>query len=256
MGSAILQGMLASGKWGSADVEALVATESSAVSLREKYGITVHTSLPSQPGAYDIVVLAVKPGLIKSVLQPWHGKFGERLLISVATGVTIEGLQVTLGDPKAAVIRAMPNTPAQIGRGITVRAAAPGIDPTRLAAADAILEACGTVLPLEESLIDAATAISGSGPAYFFLVIEALADAGVRLGLPTAVALQLATETAAGSAELLIQSGEHPAILRSKVTSPGGTTIAAIHALESHGLRAAFFEAAAAAARRAAELRS
>jgi pyrroline-5-carboxylate reductase len=197
-------------------------------------------------------VLAVKPGDAAVAARAAAAAGLERLL-SVAAGVTIDALRDAAG-PEVAVVRAMPNTPALVGAGAAAIAGAPGTTEEDLAWAESILGAVGTVVRVPEHLLDAVTGLSGSGPAYVFLVAEALIDAGVLAGLPRPTAEALVRQTLLGSARLLTETHEAPAALRAAVTSPGGTTAAGLQELERHGVRAAFLEAVEAAARRSREL--
>ncbi len=204
----------------------------------------------------DVVVLAVKPGLIETVLQPFQkdAEAGKILWISIAAGVTLDALASPL-PAGARIIRAMPNTPALVGAGATAFVAnTPATEPDR-SLARALFEAVGMAWEApNESLLDAVTGLSGSGPAYIFVLLEALADAGVRMGLPRDAASALATQTVYGASKLALESGTHPASLKDQVTSPGGTTIAGLEALEQNGLRAAVYAAVAAATARSKEL--
>jgi len=204
----------------------------------------------------DVVVIAVKPGLVRSILAGLDPQVCERpLWISIAAGVPLAQLRRALPE-SARIVRSMPNTPALVGAGATAYFAGPGLDEVDLARVEAVLGAAGWCWRApNEDLLDAVTGLSGSGPAYVFLVLEALADAGVRQGLPRDVAQQLATRTVLGAARLALETGTHPAALKDQVTSPGGTTIAGLEQLEAHGVRAALYGAVAAAADRARALR-
>jgi pyrroline-5-carboxylate reductase len=204
----------------------------------------------------DLVVIAVKPGLVCSILAGLDRVICERpLWLSIAAGVSLAQLRSALPE-SARVVRSMPNTPALVGAGATAYFAGPGLDEVDLARVEAVLGAAGWCWRApNEGLLDAVTGLSGSGPAYVFLVLEALADAGVRQGLPRDVAQQLATRTVLGAAQLALETGTHPAALKDQVTSPGGTTIAGLEQLEAHGVRAAFYDAVAAAADRSRALR-
>jgi pyrroline-5-carboxylate reductase len=204
-------------------------------------------------GDADVVVVAVKPGDVAAALEAALPALREdALVLSIAAGVTIATLEAAA--PGRPVVRAMPNTPALVRRGASV--VAPGTHATEahLALAERLLGAVGIVVRLDEQLLDAVTGLSGSGPAYVFLVVEALVEAGVLVGLPRDVALRLVTQTVAGSAALLAEGDQSPDALRAAVTSPGGTTAAGLHALEAAGVRAAFLDAVAAATRRSREL--
>ncbi len=207
-------------------------------------------------GACDIVVLCVKPGIVPTVLASVHEEADatKPLWVSIAAGVPIASM--TGGLPAGArVIRTMPNTPALVGAGATALCAGPGVDGDELAAAETLFGAVGeTWICPDEALLDAVTGLSGSGPAYVFLVLEALGDAGVRQGLPREAAYRLAFQTVYGAAKLALESGLHPGALKDQVTSPGGTTIAGLERLEAGGVRAALHDAVAAATARSKEL--
>jgi pyrroline-5-carboxylate reductase len=203
----------------------------------------------------DLVVLAVKPQALPPLLAEVRGAVEGRgpLVVSVVAGVTLRQLAEGL-EPGCRLVRVMPNTPCLVG------ASASGYTPGERATAedvalvDRLLNAVGVAFRLPEGLLDAVTGLSGSGPAFVYVMIEALADGGVRVGLPRDVALALAAQTVLGSARMVLQTGQHPGVLKDMVASPGGTTIAGLHALERAGLRGALMDAVEAAARRATEL--
>ena len=208
----------------------------------------------------DILWLAVKPDVIGTVLGEISTKVPEldmrsKLVVSIAAGVSVDTLEQAL-PAGARVVRVMPNLPCLVGEcaaGFTRGHAATDADAD---AVRALLNCVGRAEEVPEKLMDAVTGVSGSGPAYAFLMIEALADGGVRAGLPRAVAMSLAAQTLKGAAEMVIQTGTHPATLKDQVCSPGGTTIAGVEALEKASFRAAAMGAVAAAAKRSAELRA
>jgi pyrroline-5-carboxylate reductase len=197
-------------------------------------------------------VIAVKPQQLESALRDLP-RDARPVYLSIVAGATLATLRRLLG-PEARIARSMPNTPALISAGISALAPAPGLAEDDAARAAAVLAAEGRVVRVPESLLDAVTGLSGSGPAYVYLFIEGLTEAGVREGLPPAVARELALETVLGAARLARESGEHPAVLRERVTSAGGTTIAGIAALEAAGFRTALFAAVRAATARSREL--
>jgi pyrroline-5-carboxylate reductase len=205
-----------------------------------------------RPVAATDVVVAVKPADVEATVAEVAAAGASRLL-SIAAGVSLARLEAGLpaGTP---VLRAMPNTPALVGMGASAVAAGTAAGEADLAWAEAVLGAVGTVVRVSETQLDAVTGLSGSGPAYVFLVAETLIDAGVLVGLPRDVAEALTVQTLRGAAELLDRSGEHPSQLRNAVTSPGGTTAAGLQALEAGGLRAALLAAVAAATERARQL--
>ena len=265
---AIRVGFLGAGRMATALAKGLVATRfTSANSIlasdplaatREAFartsgGRSVASNLEVVRGA-DVLVLAVKPGHVAEVLaeirtdvQPRH------LVISVAAGVPLKTLIAALGS-EARLARVMPNTPALVGAGASAYALGGGAtaDDGRLVAR--LLETVGMAVELPENLLDAVTGLSGSGPAYVYQVIEALSDGGVLVGLPRDVATRLAAQTVLGAAQMVVQTGEAPAVLKDAVASPGGTTIAGLHALETGGLRAALMNAVRAATLRSREL--
>jgi pyrroline-5-carboxylate reductase len=202
----------------------------------------------------DYILLAVKPHLVEKVLAPIAQDFtADKTLISVAAGVNIGKLESLLptGVP---VIRCMPNTPALVGAGVTVICGGSSAKEHHLQAAREIFGAAGMVLETEERLMDAVTGLSGSGPAYVYLFIEALTAGGVKAGLPRDMALKLATQTTLGAAKMILDTGKHPAELKDMVTTPGGTTIAGLAELERGNLRTACMNAIEAAAKRSSEL--
>ncbi len=201
----------------------------------------------------DVVVVAVKPGDVPGVLASSLTSLrDDALVVSIAAGVTLSDLEAAV--PRHPVVRAMPNTPALVRRGAAAIAAGSMATDVHLATAERLLGAVGVVVRVPESLLDAVTGLSGSGPAYVFLFAEALIEAGVLVGLPRHTATTLAVETLLGSATLLAEGSESAEALRAAVTSPGGTTAAGLLALERHGFRAALLDAVAEAARRSAEL--
>jgi len=202
----------------------------------------------------DVVFVAVKPYGVASVLQEVAPLLtADKLVVSIAAGVTLAAIEAAAGG-QCRVVRVMPNTPCLVGK--TAAALCLG---TKASAADkdlvcTLMGAVGLCHVVDEKLLDAVTGLSGSGPAYVFMMIEAMADGGVAAGLPREVALSLAAQTVAGSAEMVLGTGKHPGALKDQVTSPGGTTIAGVHELERAGMRAAFMNAVTAASRRSAEL--
>lgn len=218
-------------------------------------GVRVFAGAADAVTGASLVVLALKPQVLPAVMRDLGPRLSAgQCVVSVAAGITLDGLRGTLADD-VAVIRAMPNTPSLMGLGITGMFADEQCSAAQRALAEQVMGAAGeTVWVTSESQIDAVTAISGSGPAYFYLFTEALAEAGARLGLPPETAQRLATQTAFGAGSMLAAGGDNPATLRRKVTSPGGTTAAAIAAFEAGGLRELVQTATTAADQRSAEL--
>ena len=223
-------------------------------SLKNDLGVEVTASNSEAIAGADIVVLSVKPQQLDAVAEDLNGVLtAEQTVLSIMAGVKMHSIGLKLNHTK--LIRVMPNTPAQIRKGISAWMASDDVDQSTLDFVASMLRAIGDELKFDdEKSIDIATALSGSGPGYVFVFIEALADAGVELGLPVHVARHLASQTVLGSAALQRESGKHPAELRNMVTSPGGTTAAGLAALEIGGFRAAVAEAVRTAFERGEEL--
>ncbi|HEY5753212.1 MAG TPA: pyrroline-5-carboxylate reductase [Chthoniobacterales bacterium] len=255
MTEAILQGVVKSGVFPGQDI---VLSSRSATRVAELATATGSRSAGSNAEAArtaDVIVLGVKPGDIPSVLSEIAAELPGKLLVSIAAGVPISRL-TTLAGEKVAIVRVMPNTPALVHHGASAYAVGPGVTAAQKDAVEKIFGAVGTVYAVKEEALDAVTGVSGSGPAYIYMVIEALADGGVLTGLPRDLSLQLATQTVIGAGEMVAQTGLHPATLRDNVASPGGTTIAAIEKLEQAGLRAALIGAVRASAEKSIAMRS
>lgn len=225
--------------------------------LSQQYGVSVTADNQVVAADAEVLLLAIKPqffNAVTSVLEQRtvEQRNREQLVISVLAGTPLQRLEAAF--PEQPVIRAMPNTPATIGAGMTAIAAGQHATAEHLQLAQRIFTAVGEVVEVSESLMDAVTGLSGSGPGYVAVMIEALIDGGVAAGLPRAVATKLALQTVRGTAELLQTTGLHPAELKDRVTSPGGTTIAGIAQLEQAGFRSALIEAVRAAYRRSQEL--
>lgn len=254
MAAALVKGLLHAHVLPPADVLVSDVKPERLAWLRETHGVTTTTDNHELVAKCDVVVLAVKPQVIDKVLDA-VGKDVKphQLVVSVAAGVPVAAMEARLPDG-AHVVRTMPNTPATVDAGAT--AVAPGTHATEadLDVARALFAAVGRVVTLDETLLDAVTGLSGSGPAYVMLMIEALADGGVKVGLHRDTALLLAAQTVYGSAKLLLETGEHPGRLKDMVTSPGGTAIAGLHTLESGALRKTLIDAVETATLRAAAL--
>lgn len=220
--------------------------------LTQEYGVAVTAENAEVTREAEVLLLAVKPQIFDRVAPDLALLPASSLVISILAGTPLSRLQAACGD--RAVVRVMPNTPATVGAGISALAPGSQVSPTQLETAKQILAAVGSVVEVSEPLLDAVTGLSGSGPAFAAAFIEALSDGGVAAGLPRAIASQLAIETVLGAATLLKEKQMHPAQLKDSVTSPGGTTIAGMVALEKGGLRSAAIEAVKAAAARSREL--
>jgi pyrroline-5-carboxylate reductase len=250
MGEALLAGLLARGWAQATEVRVVEKLPARADELRAAHpGLTV----AGEVSVADGHVVAVKPGDAEGVCRALAGEGSRSPVLSIAAGVTLARIEAALA-PDTPVVRAMPNTPSLVGEGAAAIAAGAAAGEGELAWAESILGAVGTVVRLDESLLDAVTGLSGSGPAYVFLVVEALVEGGVLAGLPRPVASALATQTLLGAARLLAESGDGPEALRAAVTSPAGTTAAGLRALEQAGVRSAFLDAVMAATERSREL--
>ncbi len=253
MAAALVQGAVAAGALRPEEIVASDYVPAAAQKLAGETGIQALGSNTAVAAQADVVVLCVKPGDALAVVRELKGDLAGKLLVSIVAGLPIAKLQEAAG-PAARVARVMPNTPALVGKGAAAYALGSGSTPGDAEATEKLFRPIGTVCRVKEELLDAVTGLSGSGPAYVYLMIEALADGGVLMGLPRDLALQLAAQTVAGGAEMVLQTGQHPAVLRDMVTSPGGTTIAGIEALEAGGLRSALIGAVRKATERAREL--
>lgn len=252
MGEALLARLLAQGIYAPTTVRVSDPNAARRETLQHMYGVGAIADNQAVLEASDVLLLAVKPQIFPTVAAALSPQNSEQLVISIMAGVPLPTLEAAFGGQP--VIRAMPNTPATVGAGMTAIAPGQHATATHLDLAQQLFAAVGEVVQVSESLMDAVTGVSGSGPAYVALVVEALADGGVAAGLPRAIAQQLALQTVRGTAELLQTTDLHPALLKDRVTSPGGTTIAGVAALEQAGLRHALIAAVQAAARRSQEL--
>lgn len=254
MAEALLKGLLRDGTAAAEEIVCAEPRPERREEIANQYGVEVTGDNRAAAAAADLILLSVKPQVIDAVLAEIAPAVdGSKLVVSIAAGVPLAVLARRL-PAGARIIRTMPNTPALVGAGATAIARGPHATDADLAAARALFEAVGSVVEVAEPLLDAVTGLSGSGPAYVFLAIEALADGGVRAGLPRAAALSLAAQTVMGAARLVLETGQHPGVLKDQVTSPGGTTIAGVQALEARSFRAALMEAVEASARRSREL--
>lgn len=252
LGEAMLAGLLRSGQ---AVEDTVVAErdEARAAQIAARHGVEVLTPAAAAAKA-DVLLVAVKPGDVGPVLEEMAPAVSSStLVVSLAAGVTIASLEEHLPS-RPPVVRVMTNTPLLVGEAMSAVCGGRQAREEHLAATEALLSPVGRVTRVTESQLDAVTALSGSGPAYFFYLIDAMIEAGVLLGLPRPLASELIIQTAVGSAKMLSEGGEHPALLREAVTSPGGTTIAALRELDRRGVRGALMDALEAASERSREL--
>lgn len=252
LGEALLTGLLRAGR-PATDIVVTTRRPERAEQLREQYGVTVATN--AEVGALaDVVLLAVKPQDMAALLAELAGTVpSDRLVVSMAAGTTTATIEAAL-EPGTPVVRVMSNTPVLVDEAMSAISAGACAQEQHLALTEELLRPVGQTIRVPESQQDAVTALSGSGPAYFFYLVEAMTDAGILLGLPRQVAHDLIVQTALGSALMLRDSGEHPVRLREAVTSPAGTTISAIRVMEDHGVRAAMLSALEAARDRSRQL--
>jgi pyrroline-5-carboxylate reductase len=253
MGGALVSGMLRAGVVKPQHILATDIDQDRLVKAHEDWGIRTSGDNRQAVGEADTILLAVKPQVIGSVIDELTGAIrASQVVISVAAGVATRSIESRLGE--VPVVRVMPNTPALVGAGMSALCAGRYAGSEHLAAAVELLQCVGETVVVEEGLMDAVTGLSGSGPAYVFVLIDALADGGVKMGLPRPVALRLATQTVLGAARMVAETQQHPAVLRDKVASPAGATIAGLHKLEEKRFRDALISAVQAATLRSAEL--
>lgn len=253
MAEALIKGGLASKLYKAEQIHVVDPDTARLDHLKTQYGVQIGITNHEAVVSSDIVVLAVKPQVTAEVLKEIGDVLTKRLVISVVAGVRLDRIIEACG-PRARIIRAMPNTPAMVGEGMTALAIGPGIEESEMRCARQIFESIGRVVRIDERFMDAVTGLSGSGPAYVFLMIEAMADGGVKMGLPRETANLLAAQTVLGAARMVLETGDHPARLKDQVASPGGTTIAGLHRLEQGCLRGVLIDAVEAATRRSQEL--
>lgn len=255
MGTALIQGAMRAGVVGAADVMGCDPYEKSREAFVKSTGAAATADMAAVVAASEVILLCTKPQDVSAALADAVkiAAGGQRLVISIAAGVTLAALEAATSE-NFRIVRAMPNTPALVGHGAAGFCLGARANPADAATAQSLLGAVGLAVEVQERLMDAVTGLSGSGPAYIYVVIDALADGGVRAGIPRADAVRLAAQTVMGAAAMVLETGEHPAVLKDMVTSPGGTTIAGLAVLERQGLRSALIEAVGAAVQRAGEL--
>jgi pyrroline-5-carboxylate reductase len=254
MAEALVKGLIAAGTAAADEITCAEPRAERREELRQRHRVAVTASNLEAVRNAHLVVLSVKPQVMDALLDEIAPAVDHsKLVISIAAGVPIATIARRLGAGSR-IIRTMPNTPALVGEGATALARGAHATDADLGQAVALFEAVGTAVVVDEHLLDAVTGLSGSGPAFVYIAIEALADGGVKMGLPRHVAMALAAQTVVGAGRLVLETGDHPGKLKDQVTSPGGTTIAGVHALETAGFRAALIAAVEAATRRSREL--
>ncbi|BCU77457.1 pyrroline-5-carboxylate reductase [Luteolibacter sp. LG18] len=255
MGTALVEGALKAGAVSAADITGCDPVQAALDAFTQATGAATAADAAAIGASCDTILLATKPHDVAAALKlAAKGANGQpRLVISIAAGLTLTTLEGSAPDTFR-IIRTMPNTPAMVGQGATAFCRGTHATPADAETALRLLSAVGHAIEVPERLMNAVTGLSGSGPAYVYLIIEALADGGVKAGLGRADSIKLAAQTVLGAAAMVMETGLHPAVLKDMVTSPGGTTIAALAEMEKHGVRAAMIGAVDAAVRRAAEL--
>ena len=254
IGAAIARGVIRAGLVTKESVMASDVSDVLRQAIAQELGVKATANNGELCDFADIVILAVKPQIVDPVAKEIAGKLGKtKLLVSVAAGVPLSRIEVSLSQG-ARVVRVMPNIPCVVGAGAAGFAGGSHATPADLEKVGAILNSFGIGLPVEEKYLDAVTGLSGSGPAYVFLFMEALADGGVQVGLARDVALKLAMQTVYGAARMALEAGKHLGELKDEVTSPGGTTIAGLYAMEQKGFRGTVIDAVVSATKRSQEL--
>jgi pyrroline-5-carboxylate reductase len=253
MAEALIKGMIAAGTAASGHILVTDVSADRLAHLNQKYGVARKGNSEAAREA-DIIILCVKPQVVERVLvEITSAVDDQKLVVSIAAGIATVKIEKALKEG-AHVVRVMPNTPALVLAGAAALAGGKNATSGDLALTQSIFNSVGRSVIVEEKLMDAVTGLSGSGPAYVFMIIDALSDAGVKAGLPRQLALELSAQTVYGAAKMVLETNEHPGKLRDMVTSPGGTTIEGLHALEKGKLRATLMNAVEAAAARSREL--
>jgi pyrroline-5-carboxylate reductase len=256
MGAALIRGLIAAKVYAPENIIAYDVDAARAQSLASELGLRASTSPEEACRDADVILAAIKPQTMLAALKPLHDIVGsQHTLISIAPGLSTTQLENCFSKP-VPVLRVMPNTPCLVGQGAAAICRGVHATEEHQALGRRIFGAVGLAVDVEEKLLDAVTGLSGSGPAYVYVFIEALSDAGVRMGLSREAATRLAAQTVLGAAQMVLETGQHPGVLKDQVTSPGGTTIAGLHELERNGLRGAVMDAVQAATERARELSS
>jgi pyrroline-5-carboxylate reductase len=254
MGEALISGLIRSGRIAAKDLCACDILSERRERIEKAYGVECHSEASKVVEKSEVIIVAVRPRDVKPVLETIRERLTERhLVISIAAGVSISFIRGIVGKDLR-IIRAMPNNPCMVGEGMIALTASSQASQEDLELAKEIFSSVGRVAIVEERLFDAVTGLSGSGPAYVYLVIEAMADAGVRMGLSKDLAIQMAAQTTLGSAKMVLETKEHPAKLRDQVATPQGTTVEGLYELEKARIRAAFMNAIERATKRAKEL--
>ncbi len=255
MGGAIVAGITAAGIVAPEHVYVSDHKQARCDELHEKYGVVATVGAEGFAGSVDVLFIAVKPQVADDAIDEIKKLVRkETLIISIVAGLKLNALREAFDYQNNPYVRVMPNTPLAVGEGMSAFACGEHVKEKERAIVSSLLSSAGRAVEVKESLLDAVTGLSGSGPAYVFLMIDALADGGVAAGLKRADAIELAAQTVLGSARMVLESGQHPDVLRDQVTSPAGTTIAGVRVLEQHGFRGALIDAVLAATEKSREL--
>lgn len=255
MAEAIIGGIIKKNLYNPSGIAAYDIDGQRMAHIESRFGLVRTASPKALAIGVRTFVIALKPGVVITAIKQIREELKDKLIISIAAGIPIRAIQSVLGD-EARIVRVMPNTPALVLEGASVIAGSAACTPEDLGIARDIFSGMGICVELDESQIDAVTGLSGSGPAYCFALIEAMADGGVRAGLPRNISIRLAAATLKGAGAMVLETGKHPAELRDMVTSPGGTTAEGLAILEGRGFRAAVSDAVTAAYKKAVELSS
>lgn len=243
MGTAIIKGITGSGEFSPSQIFIYDIDKQKAESLKNEIKVNAVDSSEEVVEKSDVIILAVKPNMVKTVLEPLESRFdAKKILISIAAGIPLKTYKDILGNGKK-IIRAMPNTPAAVGEGMTLISFENIINDEDLGIVMKIFSCIGKVEVMDEKYMNEVVALTGSSPAYVFMFIEAMSDAAVQAGIPRGLAYRLAAQTVLGSAKMVLETGKHPGELKDQVCSPGGTTIEAVNALEKNGFRFAVIDA-------------
>ena len=254
MGEALMRGLIEARVYAPAEIRAYDVRTAHLREMAAHLGVQEFDAVADLANGAAVVVVAVKPQDLTTALQPLREVLtAQQTLISIVTGATTRRLEECFTQP-VPCLRVMPNTPALVGQGAAAICTGTHARDEHRETAHRIFGAVGIAVDVDEKLMDAVTGLSGSGPAYVYVFIEALSDAGVRMGLPRQVAMRLAAQTVLGGARMVLETGQHPGVLKDLVASPGGTTIAGLHELERHAFRGAVIDAVQAATERAREL--
>lgn len=253
MASAMIEGLISGIKFPADDIFVAELSRARRDTLRDKYEVRVYESADDFADLVDVLIIAVKPQAARSAMESVSGRVPARVVVvSIVAGLTIGTIESFFG--KNPIVRVMPNTPLSVGEGMSAYSLNDAAKETDTRMVRDMLAASGRAVEVPESLMDAVTGLSGSGPAFAFLMIDALSDGGVSAGLPRDTATMMAAQTLLGAAKMVLETGRHPSVLRDQVTSPAGTTIEGVRALEEAGVRGALINAVLRSARRSAEL--